>query len=312
MSKSYHTVLCFRAMANIYVLELFAGHGSVSKIASQILKCSRKTVDIDETTEPDILMDIMKWSHTDSLALKQEYRNKRPVIFASPPCEEYSSMKTTGIRDLDRADACVKKIEEIANDLESVILFIENPERGMLKDRDVINFMPHKYHVNYCQYGALYRKSTLIWCSHELSNFVPLLCKKSTCNACVYDSLTQKWKHFKSYEDLPLIERISIPDQLVVCLVRAALPIILEGSTKITKTKRMDFKINYIKNGYEGKDDNFHLQVAWRGYDGLEWIPIDNLNDPLESYDFFSKTSQDSIISKYKKWSKNMKAVVLE
>jgi hypothetical protein len=109
-----------------------------------------------------------------------------------------------------------------------------------------------------------------------------------------------------------LIERISIPDQLVVCLVRAALPIILEGSTKITKTKRMDFKINYIKNGYEGKDDNFHLQVAWRGYDGLEWIPIDNLNDPLESYDFFSKTSQDSIISKYKKWSKNMKAVVLE
>lgn len=294
-----------------YVLELFSGNGTVSYIASQILECGYESIDIDEDMHPTICKDILKWSEKDTADLKAKYPNCRPVIFASPPCEEYSPMKTTGVRDLLRADACVRKVHEISAALDALMLFVENPERGMLKNRvEVREYLPaFKYHVCYCQYGTLYRKSTLIWVSDELKGFEPKVCDLLTCPACFVDSQPIR-RHILTYEDLDLERRISIPDHLIAALFKAAKPIIIEKASKIERMQREkdEFKIDYIVTGdvmvdYEDEVD-FWLEVKWKGHDDTSFIPIGNLEDPLETYPFKSPGIQTKVLKAYKAFKK--------
>jgi len=110
------------------LLELFAGTGSVGKVAKS-LGWDVTSLDLDFRTKPDIVADILHWNFT----------NYAPglfdVIWASPPCTEYSVAKTVGARDLDKADQIVKHTLEIIEYLRPKYFIIENPQTGMLKDR---------------------------------------------------------------------------------------------------------------------------------------------------------------------------------
>jgi site-specific DNA-cytosine methylase len=108
------------------LLELFSGAGSVGKVAKEL---GYDVVSLD-LKNADINTDILQWNY------KQFKQNEFNIIWASPPCTEYSRAKTTGIRKIDYANSVVKKTIEIINYFNPSIWFIENPEAGLLKQQD--------------------------------------------------------------------------------------------------------------------------------------------------------------------------------
>lgn len=164
------------------VLELFAGTQSVGK-AFRARGHEVVSLDLDRKTAPDYCCDVRDFDY------KNPALGEFDVIWASPPCTEYSIARTTAKtpRNFELADSLVKRtLDIIAFYLQHRGLkyyFVENPQTGYLKTRAVMA-LPWFKDLDYCQYGKLYRKPTRIWtnCAH----FVPRpRCCKKTCPAVV-------------------------------------------------------------------------------------------------------------------------------
>ena len=50
---------------NTYILQLYAGHGTVAKLMAHIIECNYITVDLDENMKPTLCQDILQWAHND-------------------------------------------------------------------------------------------------------------------------------------------------------------------------------------------------------------------------------------------------------
>ncbi len=82
------------------ILGLLSGIGSVGNV------CRRSGCEVtpsDRDMPADIRTDTFDWNYA-SLP-----PNSFDVIWASPPCTEYSVAKTVGVRKLDEANAIVKR-----------------------------------------------------------------------------------------------------------------------------------------------------------------------------------------------------------
>jgi site-specific DNA-cytosine methylase len=119
----------------------------------------------------DIRRDILVW-HYASLP-----PNSFDVIWASPPCIEYSAAKTVGVRKLDEANAIVKRTLEIIRYFNPRYWMMENPQTGLLKHRSFMADLPYN-DLDYCKYGMQYRKRTRLWNNVEAWTPKPL-CKKA-------------------------------------------------------------------------------------------------------------------------------------
>ena len=124
------------------VLELFAGTQSVGKVAREL---GFEVISLDRDMDADIKTDIMNWDYT-------QYEPKHfDIIWASPPCTEYSRAKTTGVRDIEGANAIVQQTLDIIEYFEPKYWMIENPQSGLLKDQlcmyglpaNIVNTPPH-------------------------------------------------------------------------------------------------------------------------------------------------------------------------
>ena len=71
------------------LLELFSGTQSVGKVAREL---GYEVVSLDRDMDADLKMDIMDWDYT--LYPPRSFH----VIWALPPCTEYSRGKTVGMR----------------------------------------------------------------------------------------------------------------------------------------------------------------------------------------------------------------------
>ena len=135
------------------LLELFAGTQSVGKVARDL---GIEVVSLDRDMPADIQTDIMDWDYT------QYPRKHFDILWASPPCTEYSVAKTIGIRDIEGANEVVQQTLDILEYYEPKYWMIENPQTGLLKDQLCMYGLPF-VDIDYCKYGLSYRKRTRIW-----------------------------------------------------------------------------------------------------------------------------------------------------
>jgi site-specific DNA-cytosine methylase len=156
------------------LLELFSGTGSVSKAVGHLYD-EIVSIDILEKFEPTEVADILKWDYK---KYPSEYFD---TIWASPPCTEYSKLKyiSGAVRNLELADSIVKRTLEIIEYFNPDKWFIENPQTGLLKDREFMLGLPF-VDVDYCMYCDWgYKKKTRIWTNVD---YAGKLCDKKCGN----------------------------------------------------------------------------------------------------------------------------------
>lgn len=101
-------------------------------------------------------------------------KNSFDIIWASPPCTQYSRAKTCGKRDMETADRLVQKCLEIIRYYEPRAWFLENPYTGYLKSRPFMQDLPY-FKIDYCCYeNRGRRKATAIWTN--VMHFTPKTC----------------------------------------------------------------------------------------------------------------------------------------
>lgn len=165
------------------VLELFSGTGSVRKACDKI---GWESVSVDMILPADHQCDIMQFDY------KQYPKDYFQVIWASPPCTQYSNLQSCWIgrmrkgkmytreiqeQEMKEADKLVIKTLEIIKYFNPHLWFIENPQTGKLKSRDIMKDIPF-YDVDYCMYSDFgYQKRTRVWTNKK--DFLPKLCDKS-------------------------------------------------------------------------------------------------------------------------------------
>ena len=172
------------------VLELFSGTGSVGKCCKVL---GWDVVSVDMILPADHQVDIMDFDY------KQYDKDEFDIVWASPPCTNYSKLQDCWIgrmrkgklytkevqqEEMIEDDKLVLKTFEIINYFNPEYWFIENPASSKMKDRA---FMKDKnnYVVDYCMYSDWgYRKRTRIWTNRK--DFKPKLCDgKGTCGNMV-------------------------------------------------------------------------------------------------------------------------------
>ena len=199
------------------ILELFCGTKSFSKVANKSLH-STCTIDIDDKFEPNICIDILDFK----IEMLENF--KPDVVWASPPCTEYSKAKSRGIRKLEEADKIVLKTLEIIKQINPKIWIIENPQTGLLKTREFMQGLPFT-DCSYCKYGKPYKKQTRFWnninlkldtCNKDCNSFV----EGRHVGSCGCGGQGQG--HKKSYSDksYKLKEKYSIPEKLCEDILR--------------------------------------------------------------------------------------------
>ncbi len=140
------------------ILELFSGSGSIGQAFGSK---GWEVVSLDSDVKTDALIkeNILTWDHT---VYPIGYFD---VVWASPCCAQYSCARRGAKtpRNLDLADALVKRSLDIVGYFQPQIWFLENPETGLLKTRPFMSGLPWS-DVDYCCFSEWgYRKRTRLW-----------------------------------------------------------------------------------------------------------------------------------------------------
>ena len=189
------------------ILELFSGTKSVGKCCDAL---GWNSVSVDLLLPADHEVDIMEFNY------KQYPKDHFDIIWASPPCTEYSSMnncRPKKIPDIEGSNKLVKKTLEIIKYFNCEYWFIENPQTGTLKNQDFMIDLDF-YDIDYCMYNHPARKRTRIWTNKKKWN--NLLCDK-TCGL-IKDNKHPKFPYLNIKGINRQNLRYRIPEELIFSL----------------------------------------------------------------------------------------------
>jgi hypothetical protein len=199
----------------VRVLELFSGTRSVGKCCDK-LGWESISLDIIAKFKADHVCDIMDFDY------KQYPKDYFDIVWASPPCTQYSKAKSQGVRDIEGANKIVLKSLEIINYFDCEYWFLENPQTGKLKEQEFMKDLPY-VDCDYCMYGLPYRKRTRVWTNKE----VQLLTCNKECGSYVdgrhigsCGTGGQGQGHKKSYSNRTYdkLEKYAIPEDIIFSL----------------------------------------------------------------------------------------------
>ena len=159
------------------LLSLFHGTGSIAQFFENA-GWDVVSIDIDPKSPASFCQDIRTWDWTT--------QENFDVIWAGPPCENYSVANTRGKRNYLLADSLVRVawaiISHFLEKNPDLIYFVENPAGSHLWRREVGKPLTPQIQLDMCAYGRLWRKRTRLATN---SNYVPrALCDPSTCPSC--------------------------------------------------------------------------------------------------------------------------------
>ena len=231
------------------MLDLFSGTGSVAE-AFRRKGFRTFTVDSDARVHPDYKVDVLTWDY------RSEFQpGDFDVVFAAPPCTEYSQALTSRPRKMEAADKVVRKALEIIRYLRPMRWFLENPATGYLKTRGILDGVP-SIRVDYCRFAPWgYQKPTQVWGTVE--GLRDALCDPSQCPNMTFQeepdgTLTKR--HIIKLEGsiVTLREKYRIPRHLVAYLMQWRPPPSISALQKEV--------VNYLRTEpYERQQQN-HLR----------------------------------------------------
>ena len=165
------------------VLELFSGTGSVGKVCH---KLGWDVVSVDLELPATHECDIMDFDY------KQYPKDYFSIVWASPPCTNYSKLQDGWLgrmrkgeiytkeiqeKEMNQDDRLVLKTFEIIEYFNPELWCVENPATSRMKDRPFMKDKPF-YDVSYCMYSDWgYEKKTRIWTNKK--DWLNLVCDKS-------------------------------------------------------------------------------------------------------------------------------------
>ena len=216
----------------IKVLELFSGTGSVGKCCNQL---GWESISVDMILPADHQVDIMDFDY------KQYPKDYFDIVWASPPCTNYSKLQDSWLGRMRKGEIYTKEIQEKEmNEDDKLVLktfeiidyfnpeywFVENPASSKMKDRIFMKDKPF-YLVDYCMYSDWgYRKRTRIWtnkkdwenklCNKKCGNMVGSLHKTNLGNA---DRIKRANNlNVNKYNTTTQQDRYRIPEDLIFSL----------------------------------------------------------------------------------------------
>ena len=208
------------------VLELFSGTGSIGKVCHQI---GWEVVSVDLELPATHECDIMDFDY------KQYPKDYFSIVWASPPCTNYSKLQEGWLgrmrkgeiytkeiqeKEMNEDDKLVLKALEIIEYFNPEVWFMENPAGSRMKDRSFMKDLPN-YIVDYCMYSDWgYRKRTRIWTNKKDWN--NLLCNKkcgNMINNLHKNNLGNTLRRKKTAGiSLSQQDRYRIPERLIISL----------------------------------------------------------------------------------------------
>jgi len=179
--------------------------------------------------------DIMNFDY------KQYPKDYFDIIWASPPCTNYSKLQDGWLGRMRKGEIYTKEIQEKEmNEDDRLVLkaleiieyfnpefwFIENPATSKMKDRSFMKDLPF-YLVDYCMYSDWgYRKRTRIWtnkkdfdnklCDKKCGNMVGSLHKRNLGNAD--RNKRANISNVVKYNGLSQQDRYRVPEDLILSL----------------------------------------------------------------------------------------------
>jgi hypothetical protein len=202
------------------MLELCCGTKSATRALRRLWPGAKiVTLDLDPRHAPSILADVTDWRYGEDV-FKPGYFD---IIWASPPCTEYSVAKTVGVRDLTSADHLVRAVRRILRFFRPTVWFIENPH-GLLYLRPMMrDIEPLRHTTTYCQYGSEYRKETDIWTNAKVQL---KHCRDTPCSRVIAfgrHTRTAQSGPCRGVPGTPREQAYQIPFLLLKTLLKAAL-----------------------------------------------------------------------------------------